>query len=52
MEYKDQIVADVVKEVVSVTTSSGVGPYGRTGGILTKALGFILTKSGFRIKAK
>ncbi len=52
MDYKDRIVEDVVTEVVSVTTSSAVGPYGRTGGILTKGGMFILTKAGFRIIAK
>ena len=50
---KDQIVEDVVREVVTVTTSSVVGPMGGEGaGIQTKAGTFILTKAGFRIIAK
>ena len=52
MQEKDRIVEEVVREVVTVTTSSAVGPPGGGAGIRTQAMGFILTKSGFRIIAK
>ncbi|KKM20201.1 hypothetical protein LCGC14_1647850 [marine sediment metagenome] len=51
MQGKDRIVAGVVREVVSVTTSSAVGSAGGQG-IQTKAGTFIFTKSGLRIIAK